>query len=621
MVCCSNHFDARPKRRLHREAYMTSTDAGLKVLDLSNLTCADKIGLALSGGGFRASLFHIGIFARLAEMDLLKHVHVLSTVSGGSIIGAYYYLKIKELLEGHRKDLTGPLGRITRDCYVAIVKEIETEFLDGVQHNLRARLFADSVSNGKMFVNDEYSRSDRMGDLYDEYFYQRFVKGPTQKRILLEDIKIIPEGEDGQTFNLFDYNNRAEFKIPVLTINATSLNTGNSWHFTSSWIGESRPLHPFNTNSILKFLRLDGTYPDGPEFAPEGAENQKRLRENKFKQIRLADAVAASACVPGVFKPLAIHDLYWNSRGEEIVVQLVDGGLFDNQGVDALAKAECDYVICSDGSGQIEDELDPVTKFYTVVNRSNTILMKRVREETVEKLCAGHCAIKDWSFLHLRQLCRGDIVYPLVPGPADHSDPEQNNGYVYCLSKLRTDLDTFTDVEAYTLMYHGYMLASESFKVKGDAPRQHWRFLAIRSLLVYEPVWLLKQLKIGSEVSFKLLQFSPCAQKLLGLLGVVIVLCALIHYAALVGFFETITDFVLWVAPALLLIWGGFVLINHFFGWAQWLKDLKIALGNYRRQDDNILTSVAAGLSYPFVVASAFYVRYLDPIFKKIGGV
>ncbi len=43
-----------------------------------------KTGLALSGGGLRASLFHIGVLGRLAELDLLRHVDVISTVSGGS---------------------------------------------------------------------------------------------------------------------------------------------------------------------------------------------------------------------------------------------------------------------------------------------------------------------------------------------------------------------------------------------------------------------------------------------------------------------------------------------------------------------------------------------------------
>jgi tetratricopeptide (TPR) repeat protein len=49
-----------------------------------------KVGLALSGGGFRASLFHIGVLARLAELDVLKQVEVLSCVSGGSVVGAHY---------------------------------------------------------------------------------------------------------------------------------------------------------------------------------------------------------------------------------------------------------------------------------------------------------------------------------------------------------------------------------------------------------------------------------------------------------------------------------------------------------------------------------------------------
>ena len=48
------------------------------------------LGLALSGGGFRASFFHIGVLARLAELDLLRRVEALSTVSGGSIVGALY---------------------------------------------------------------------------------------------------------------------------------------------------------------------------------------------------------------------------------------------------------------------------------------------------------------------------------------------------------------------------------------------------------------------------------------------------------------------------------------------------------------------------------------------------
>ena len=43
------------------------------------------IGLCLSGGGFRAMLFHIGALTRLNEVGLLRTVDRVSSVSGGSI--------------------------------------------------------------------------------------------------------------------------------------------------------------------------------------------------------------------------------------------------------------------------------------------------------------------------------------------------------------------------------------------------------------------------------------------------------------------------------------------------------------------------------------------------------
>ena len=50
-----------------------------------------NVGLALSGGGFRATVFHLGVLARLADENRLEQVTVLSTVSGGSLSGALFY--------------------------------------------------------------------------------------------------------------------------------------------------------------------------------------------------------------------------------------------------------------------------------------------------------------------------------------------------------------------------------------------------------------------------------------------------------------------------------------------------------------------------------------------------
>ncbi|NLR98132.1 patatin-like phospholipase family protein [Rhizobium sp. P38BS-XIX] len=47
------------------------------------------IGIAASGGGFRAMLFHVGAFVRLAELGLLQQARRISAVSGGSIATAW----------------------------------------------------------------------------------------------------------------------------------------------------------------------------------------------------------------------------------------------------------------------------------------------------------------------------------------------------------------------------------------------------------------------------------------------------------------------------------------------------------------------------------------------------
>ncbi|MGB7347716.1 MAG: patatin-like phospholipase family protein [Pirellulaceae bacterium] len=44
-----------------------------------------KIALAFSGGGVRATVFHLGVLARLARQDLLSKVQIISSVSGGSL--------------------------------------------------------------------------------------------------------------------------------------------------------------------------------------------------------------------------------------------------------------------------------------------------------------------------------------------------------------------------------------------------------------------------------------------------------------------------------------------------------------------------------------------------------
>lgn len=490
-------------------------------------TPPEKFGLCLSGGGFRASLFHIGVLAALAERELLHRVSVLSTVSGGSIIGAYYYLKVKRLLEGRRPGCPTP----TPEVYRQIVAEIERDFLAGVQKNIRLRLFLNPFRNARM-LREDYSRSDHLAELLNRHFYDAAGGEPA---IALRDIHIAP---GGQSVDAEAYNAEHAYKIPILVINATCLNTGHPWHFTGSHVGEPEPLRGFcrtvDTNTRLPALRFDGRYHDERHLPPQQQRRLNDRQQRKLDSLTLADAVAASAAVPGIFPPLAIHDLYQNGAGRDIVVELADGGVFDNQGVDALFQHGCSHFMVSDACGQLEDQRLLGTRFFQVAQRANDVMMDKIRSETLYRLHAGQalqhadCNAGDadilalrrengvcgFALVHLRQSCSDSVDYPRLPDPVHR--PE---GTVYRLSGLRTDLDAFSDAEAYALMYHGYNLTHEQIGASRLAGlglaawqrRPDWRFLALRTCLRDNRrlTWLHTRLKVGARQFFRPFLLTP----------------------------------------------------------------------------------------------------------------
>lgn len=66
----------------------TETDTDETFPGVARQSAAPRIGLALSGGGIRAAVFHLGVLRRLACERLLERVSAVSTVSGGSLITA-----------------------------------------------------------------------------------------------------------------------------------------------------------------------------------------------------------------------------------------------------------------------------------------------------------------------------------------------------------------------------------------------------------------------------------------------------------------------------------------------------------------------------------------------------
>ncbi len=57
-------------------------------IEKRDLSGSPNFGLALSGGGVRAAVFHLGVLRCLADHGAMEHVSHLSTVSGGSLITA-----------------------------------------------------------------------------------------------------------------------------------------------------------------------------------------------------------------------------------------------------------------------------------------------------------------------------------------------------------------------------------------------------------------------------------------------------------------------------------------------------------------------------------------------------
>jgi hypothetical protein len=185
-------------------------------------------------------------------------------------------------------------------------------------------------------------------------------------------------------------------------------------------------------------------------------------------RVRLGKAVAASACVPGLFDPVVFEGLYEGG----LALRLVDGGAFDNQGIAGLLEENCSVLLVSDASGQILLDPNPGANPFAVAQRANDMLMARVREAqyhlTMRLRRAG--ALRGLMYIHLRD---GLSVRPVnwigCTDPLDSatlSDSGLMTDYAMrrdaqqCLAELRTDLDAFSDLEAKALMESGYLATS-----------------------------------------------------------------------------------------------------------------------------------------------------------------
>jgi predicted acylesterase/phospholipase RssA len=570
-----------------------------------------KVGLALSGGGFRASFFHIGVLARLAELDLLRHVEVLSCVSGGSIVGAHYYLLLRKLFEEK------PDQHITHVDYLELVQALAIQFVTGVQKNIRMRVLGNVLANARMFIQGRsHSRTGRLAVLYEHHLFSQVDDQENDRPRYLGDLFISPPKIDLQTDDSFSpklCNWRRKAKVPVLVLNAATLNTGHCWQFTASFMGEP----PYSIDPDL-----DGNerlrrvyYADAPEA---------------HQRVRLGAAVAASSCVPGLFDPLPLDGLY-----PDRVVRLVDGGTRDNQGVESLLEQRCQVIVVSDASGQMDSSLDPSRGILPVLFRSKELLETQARSGQFRELATlqrGR-AIRGSTVVHLKQgLDPPDVAWiGFKPdGPGEKEQPVRERVIPRTiqvrLAKVRTDLDCFSDVEAYALMLAGYESIKERLETTPlllPAPVERkvaWAFDALRPSLADAPgadpslEELDHHLGVAHENTFRTIQLSrPLLGATVAFAGAAIVGLGLFAYHSPTGWHAP-----LFQAPSLqgTVVAGGaaacFALISMLLG------RTSVRILRFNRTIRNVL--LALGASVVLAALTSGTRLLVDPIFLRLGG-
>ena len=238
-----------------------------------------KIGLAFSGGGYRAATFDLGTlsFLNTVKLDdgrsLLECVIALSSVSGGTITALKYMLACAQ---------GKTVGGMVKELYDFLCNEdLVTRALQRLS-DLRADRNLSSIKI--------------MAGIYDSCLFDHAVMG---------DI-----------IDNFD-------KIPVKDYTALATDFDNSLPF--------------------RFRLTEGRMTNGSRLTYGVFGNQKHsIKRSVVSGITLGEALACSSCFPSGFEPMIYPDDFKVPQQEDITQRfgIMDGGVVDNQGIDPILLAE-----------------------------------------------------------------------------------------------------------------------------------------------------------------------------------------------------------------------------------------------------------------------------------------
>jgi len=106
------------------------------------------VGLAISGGGSRSANFSAACMFQLERVGLLQHVDYISSVSGGSVVAAYYCTKGSEWNpKDVQYNLTRPFASMLLERTLLPWNQVAFYFSDYDRSDLLAGVFSDTLFN------------------------------------------------------------------------------------------------------------------------------------------------------------------------------------------------------------------------------------------------------------------------------------------------------------------------------------------------------------------------------------------------------------------------------------------------------------------------------------------